>query len=100
MQISFDVDKWTHELIMKVMLRCQEQFPKINYHSNWMDFVMDMTACHANGCPVDWARLLEADDFNFIHDVGGIQKHLNRETGKLGDMFLPRFALPEAKRAA
>lgn len=57
---------------------------------------MDLTACHANGCPLDLERLIKADDFNFIHDVGGIHSNICRETGTLQNMFLPRFAKKEA----
>mgnify|MGYP006359556787 CR=1 FL=1 len=53
---------------------------------------MDITACHLNGCALDLERLLKADNFNFAHDVYGIQRHIDRETGKLGDGFLPRYA--------
>ncbi len=43
--------------------------------------------------------LLEADDFNFTHDVFGIRKHLDRSEypGKLMDFFRPRFAKLELK---
>ena len=60
---------------------------------------MDLTATHANGCPMDFARMLAADDFNFAHDFCGIYRHLDRDTGKLMDFFLPRFSRPEAARA-
>lgn len=41
---------------------------------------------------IDLAKLLEADDLNFAHDVIGIQTHMNRSTGKLEDFFVPRYA--------
>lgn len=41
---------------------------------------------------LDWKAWLEADEFNFLHDLIGIYNHLNRETGKLDNCFLPRFA--------
>lgn len=53
---------------------------------------MDLTACHANGCPLRLADLLGASAGDFVHDVWGIQKHLNRKTGGLHDFFVPRFA--------
>lgn len=56
---------------------------------------MDVIACHANGCPLDLARLAAADDFNFVHDVFGINRHIDRKTGRLRDCFLPRFAVPD-----
>lgn len=58
----------------------------------FMDADMDVTACHLNGCPLKLAQLLVADDANFAHDVFGIRRHLNRETGKLENCFLPRYA--------
>lgn len=58
-----------------------------------MNTMMDLAAADGvNGNPpIDWDRLLAADNFNFIHDVGGIGSHMDRVTGKLGGFFLPRF---------
>ena len=53
---------------------------------------MDVSACHLNGCPLRLPELLAADNGNFAHDIGGIARHLDRETGELQDDFLPRFA--------
>jgi hypothetical protein len=52
--------------------------------------MMDVTATHLNGCPLDLPKLLDAPDFDFCHDVGGIKRHIDRNTGQLGDCFLPR----------
>lgn len=41
---------------------------------------------------LDLVGLLEADELNFSHDIIGIQRHINRETGELMDFFLPRYA--------
>ncbi len=41
---------------------------------------------------LDLQRLLDADDFNFSHDILGINKCLDHDTGKLKNCFLPRFA--------
>lgn len=51
---------------------------------------MDLIACNANGCPLDFQRLLDADGLNFIHDVAGIARHMDRDTGQLTDCFRPR----------
>ena len=56
------------------------------------DLMMDIEAVHCNGCPLRLEELLKADAFNFAHDVLGIRRHINRDTGKLGSHFLPRFA--------
>lgn len=55
--------------------------------------MMDLEACHCNGCPLDLISLLEAaGDADLAHDVAGITRHLNRETGRLEDYFRPRYA--------
>lgn len=52
--------------------------------------MMDLSATHLNGCPLDLQKLLDANDFNFIHDIGGINNNLDRGTGELLNHFLPR----------
>lgn len=56
-----------------------------------MDIHMDLSATHYN-CPLDLIKMSQADDFNMIHDVTGIARHLNRKTGELENCFLPRCA--------
>lgn len=56
---------------------------------------MNVSACHANGNPLRLADLLAADDFNFAHDVFGIDRHICRHTGKLLNHFSPRFSACE-----
>ena len=57
---------------------------------------MDITACHLNGNPLRLDELLAADDANFGHDVFGIVRYMDRETGKLTDCFSPRFTDAQA----
>nr|WP_053000316.1 hypothetical protein [Sphingomonas sp. Y57] len=64
-----------------------------------MTLIMDLSATHANGCPMDFARLAEADDFNLTHDITGIANTIDRETGKLAGFFLPRFSAPKGPEA-
>lgn len=37
-------------------------------------------------------EFLNADNFNFSHDVVGIQQHIDRENRKMINVFVPRFA--------
>ena len=76
----------------KAAERYEAAFPQQRGYKR-INLVMDLTAADGvNGnLPLDWDRLLTADDFNFMHDLSGICRHMNRETGKLGDCFLPRF---------
>jgi hypothetical protein len=55
------------------------------------DARMDLIAAHSM-CPLRLAELLVADDFNFAHDVFGINRHLNHQTFRLDNHFRPRFA--------
>lgn len=52
---------------------------------------MNLTACHLNGPPLRLQELLEAPVFDFSHDICGIDKFMNRKTGKLSGYFVPRF---------
>ena len=54
--------------------------------------VMGIAACHLNGCPLDLKKLLTFEDDDFFHDIDGIIEHINRNTGKLENSFLPRCA--------
>lgn len=57
-----------------------------------VNIIMDLEACHCNGCPLRLADMDQADDFNLMHDITGINAHINHDTGKLERWFLPRFA--------
>lgn len=61
---------------------------KLNRHS----LLMDLTACHTNGCPLDLAGLADARDGDFGHDVFGIHRYIDRDTGTLTMCFRPRYA--------
>jgi hypothetical protein len=43
-------------------------------------------------CPLRLDEMLDADDFNFAHDIFGIYSNFNRETKQLENEFVPRFA--------
>jgi len=60
----------------------------------FQDLRLDLSACEMNGCPMDWQKLLDCGDFDFVHDVWGIHRHIDRNTGVLGGNFLPRCAMP------
>lgn len=65
----------------------------LNISYDKMDAVMDIDACHNNGCKLKLAELLAADDTNFAHDVFGIRRNIDRKTGTLDNCFLPRYAI-------
>lgn len=55
-----------------------------------MAVTMDLEACHCNGNPLDLEKLLNAPRLDFVHDVCGIIRHIDRDTGALKNCFVPR----------
>jgi hypothetical protein len=98
MTLSFAIPLAEHELCQAIATRAHDLDAKHNGRdaSPMLTWIMDITVTHANGCPLNLAAFLAADDSEFVHDAFGIARHIDRKTGQLGDCFLPRFALPEA----
>lgn len=94
MSLSFDCGKDEKAIIFKIAKRAAAVCKKNNIKFDLLSSEMDLMACHANGCPLELERMLEADDVNLMHDVLGIRRHISRKTGKLKHCFLPRFARP------
>ncbi len=92
--ISFDTTSNETFLIMAIIDRAGplllQHAPTLKYARQEMH--MDLAACHANGCELRLEELRNASDYEFMHDVLGIRKHINRNTGKLGPEFKPRFS--------
>jgi hypothetical protein len=88
---QFNATRDELELIHKIAKRAQKLYKKL--HGKKLDLVsmeMDLDATHSNGCPMNFEKLLAADDFNLLHDVIGISNHIDRNTGELTGHFLPR----------
>ena len=81
------VSKEDSELIHAITVRANKVM-----NTNVMSLDMDITAAHLSN-PLALQMLLDADDENFFHDVGGITRHIDRQTGVLQDCFSPRFSL-------
>lgn len=95
--ISFKASRADNRLIDKIVDRAFAG--GLGLDGTRLDLDMDLCATHANGCPMDFAKLLAADDFNFAHDIYGIRRHIDRTTGKLTRCFLPRCHKPKRRRA-
>lgn len=91
-QISFTTTPEEDKLICAIVDRAERMCAANGIHFVRLTLIMDLSATHANGCPLDFAKLLAADDFNFGHDVSGIMRNIDRLTGKLGNCFVPRCA--------
>jgi hypothetical protein len=57
-----------------------------------MTIAMDIEGAHCNGCPLQLDGLLQASTGDFLHDVLGIVRHIDRKTGRLDGIFCPRYA--------
>lgn len=91
--ISFDVSREDSQVITQIVDRAETMAANRGTELDRMSLYMDLTACHANGCPLKLRELLEAvEDYSFAHDVFGISRHIDRKTGKLTDCFLPRYS--------
>ncbi len=90
MEISFKTTRQEFRIIAKLARRARSV--ETTNPRTIQDWQMDFSAVHANGCPLRLDALLEADTFNFMQDAFGIAKHLNRETGRLGNLFSPRYS--------
>jgi len=88
MSISFRISKRDAKQVSAIVERVTALIPG----ACAMVVQMDLVATHANGCPLDFEALKAADDFNLVHDIVGIGRHLDRVSGKLTGGFRPRFA--------
>lgn len=98
--VKFNSSAADGAIIRKIVARAYASAGNIGHTLDRLEVSMDITACHCNGNPLRLQELLDADDFNFWHDVGGIQQHINRSTGKLDNHFLPRFTRYNTKPGA
>ena len=90
--IKWATNKEDMELGAKIAKRAVIRAKEVGIQYDQMTAEMDIDACHNNGNPLKLQALLEADDFNFAHDVFGIRQHIDRTTGELGDCFVPRYS--------
>lgn len=85
-----------YELIAEIVERASEE-KLILGNGTFASMNMDITAVHLNGCPLWLKQLRDFPIADFAHDIIGIQRHLNRQTGKLENCFLPRSASPTSE---
>lgn len=86
--MNLEVSKEDDDLIAKIVSRAAYDYPQFNR----LMLTLDITVCHANGCPLMLQDMLAADDSNFYHDVLGIRANINRANGKMTGLFSPRFS--------
>lgn len=96
MSINWKVSNADDVLIKAIAQRaCAEAMKLGQYEFTEIKISLDLTATHANGCPLDLPAMLDAPYEHLMHDVFGINKYLDHDTGKLKD-FTPRLALQKS----
>lgn len=80
-----ECDRGTNDTIFAIIRRLRETY---DVKFDALSLSMDLTVCSNLG-HVNLAVLLKSADGNFAHDLGGIATHFDRETGELGDCFVP-----------
>src|SRR3990167_3709480 len=90
--VKFDTTQEESHIVMAIARRAVVMAAKARIDYDFQSACMDITATHSNGCPLKLGELLVADDFNFSHDVFGIRRYIDRDTGELTRCFVPRFA--------
>ena len=78
--------------IIKVIGEIANRAVTINPSYNKTTVMMDLLVLYDNGVKMRWEELLNAPTLDFMHDINGINQHLNRNTYKLEDGFCPRYA--------
>jgi hypothetical protein len=95
--VKFAATTYESTLIARIVTRAFDELPQLNRYDR-MSLTMDLEACHSNGNPLRLDELLKAKPFDFAHDVVGIINNLDRNTGKLGNCFSPRYSMPKGGR--
>jgi len=92
--IFADMTKDQHKIVSKIAERAHKMFKAAGKPRDYISIEMDIEAAQKT-CPMDLEKLLEFPEYDFKHDVFGIYRHLDRNTGELMNCFCPRSALPD-----
>lgn len=88
--LSFEVREAAHAVVLRAWkIKAVRDFYEAR-EEEIRDLEFDLLVTHLK-CPLDFERLKTTDEFNLAHDVLGITRHLDRETGELRHCFLPRL---------
>lgn len=88
---KFEVDKPDLDRITRIVKRAKEAALKAEVDLDTISLHMDLAYCH-NAVGLDLAGLEDASSADFAHDIFGIIRHIDRETGEFRDHFMPRYA--------
>jgi hypothetical protein len=84
-------DKREAKLLTEIVDRAEKLARRFNQPTVRAAIAIDLVMAHRMQ-PLDLELLLAAADGNFAHDVFGIMRHIDRNSGVMRDCFVPRFA--------
>lgn len=88
--VDWNITKQENSLIQKIVARfIALAVLKYEIKQDPATNAMDLIAAH-NDVVMDLGKLLGASDTDLLHDMFGIQKYMDRDTGKLDPCFKPR----------
>jgi hypothetical protein len=87
MPVSFETTDVDREIIRKITLPAVALGKTLAGDPDPLYVTKAITATHANGCPLDLQRFLEADDLDFAHDLIGIFRHFDCTTAMMRNSF-------------
>jgi hypothetical protein len=90
--VKFTRDHTTSALITRCAKRAVALYDRRGVPGDRIKIEMDLSATNANGCPMDFNKLLSFDDGNFLHDITGIRNNISRTSGRMTGHFVPRSA--------
>jgi hypothetical protein len=94
--IDWNGSKKEYQLVDQIVERSEPIFKKLKIDIDIPKLRMDIIACHLNHHKLDLDAMVTSNSISDVyHDVRGIACHIDRETGKLKDCFVPRFTLPQ-----
>ncbi len=92
---QFTASKFEMLLLRQIAQRAVNLAIELRVDYQFQDAWMDLEACHCNGMEMNLQKLLDAPDADFGHDVFGIRRYIDRNSGKITNCFMPRCAMPE-----
>ena len=89
---NLSTTKEDYKLIHKAAARRCRMAIELGVQDDITAASMDIQIVHHNN-PLRLQELLDAPDHEFSHDVFGIRKFINRDSGALGGLFVPRYSV-------
>lgn len=99
MEINWKLKKNDYILIKKIIERYKKELWDFPIPSKIQkEIEMDITAVHLNLYELDLEKMLKADKINFLRDILGIRKNIDRLTCSLKDSFVPKYIIKKIEK--